>query len=92
MLACHHCDNPPCCNPVHLFQGTHLDNNLDSKIKGRNSFGERRPMAKLTDAVVREIRNIATGTRGESVLISERFHVSRRLVNAVISGERWKHI
>jgi hypothetical protein len=24
--ALHSCDNPPCCNPKHVFEGTHSDN------------------------------------------------------------------
>lgn len=40
--VCHHCDNPPCIRPEHLFVGTQVDNMQDAKAKGRMSMPPRR--------------------------------------------------
>lgn len=34
--VCHECDNPPCCNPDHLFLGTGSENAIDRVAKKRD--------------------------------------------------------
>lgn len=34
-LACHYCDNRPCCDPTHLWTGFPHENSLDMVNKGR---------------------------------------------------------
>lgn len=62
LRVCHRCDNPPCCNPGHLFVGTDADNIRDRDQKGRTSkgpvrSGEKHSQAKLTWPIVRLIRS-----------------------------------
>lgn len=84
----HRCDNPPCCNPAHLFLGTIADNMVDRDQKERQARGEWHPKAKLTEELVRQIR-----TRNECCNVwALRLCLERQTIYAVLRGKTWKHV
>lgn len=82
LLVCHKCDNRACCNPDHLFLGTHKDNTQDSIKKRRWPVGEKSPQAKLTDAQVAEIRKSYKPRRGVGKL-AKKYGIDPKYVWAI---------
>ena len=97
LFVLHHCDNPGCVRPSHLFLGTALDNAQDSVRKGRRSGngyktqGELNHHSKLTASDVIEIRR--SRAAGDSVQrIAARFKITHDYIYELASGKRWTHI
>lgn len=91
-MVCHHCDNPSCFNPTHLFQGTNRDNSEDMCQKGRSFKGETHHSAKLTPDDVRSARN-AFFQRGESMSsLAARYDMSFKNMDKAVRGVNWKHV
>lgn len=90
----HHCDNPCCCNPSHLFLGTHADNMADKSRKGRASSlkGESVPNAVLTDSLVRQIRRIYREGKLSQRRVGVLLGLNPNTVKSVLTGNRWVHI
>ena len=87
----HSCDNPPCCNPAHLFLGTSLANSRDMVTKGRQARGEHNGLAQLTTDRVLEIRRL----REPGLLlkeIAEHMWVAIPTVHHVLTGKTWSHV
>lgn len=92
--ALHFCDNPPCCNPKHLFEGTHLENMRDAADKGRMRsnphHGEDTWNAKLTWEVVEQIRIERSTLKTSMYTIAKKHGVSRGCISHVVNNHTWK--
>lgn len=91
----HQCDNPPCCNPSHLFTGSQADNNWDKIRKGRHRTPDMRgasnPAARLTEDDVRAIRTLrASGASYPS--LGARFGISKTMVRNIVLRRAWSHV
>jgi hypothetical protein len=102
LLICHHCDNPQCINPHHLYAGTPKDNVHDAINRGRlnpydiaqcpKAKGEASGKSKLTEAQVVEIRaRYAAGGIPMKDLAAE-FSVCRHTILGVLNGRVWSHV
>lgn len=96
MSVCHSCDNPVCCNPSHLWIGTHADNNADMRAKGRDAplvarNGEDNGFSKLREVDVLEIRRLATNGIAQ-IELARRYNVCPTTIGFVVRRETWQHI
>lgn len=92
-LACHHCDNPPCCNPEHLFPGTSLDNCRDKFRKNRQAdlSGDRNPNARLTAQDVIKIRSLySEGASLEE--LSQLYGVDKATIHRAATKRTWRNL
>ena len=88
----HHCDNPPCVNPAHLFLGTHSDNMKDMARKGRrDTTGEKNNHAKLREIDVLNIYRLKRKGWNKD-RIAARYGVARVTIDKIVYGYNWKHL
>lgn len=91
-VAAHSCGNGHlgCVNPHHLRWATCKENSQEMVLHGTSPKGERCGHAKLTDADVREIRDMrGLVSLGE---IAGRFGVSKMTVSDIHLRKTWKHL
>lgn len=91
----HRCDNPPCCEPSHLFVGTNADNVADRIAKGRPNGGGCPPgedcwNRKLSEADVGNIRLRYLGSSATQQELADEYGVAQTTVSKLLRGESWK--
>ena len=100
-VIAHRCDNPPCCNPHHLFCGTARDNIVDKMLKGRQARGDvmsvvtrgsRNGRSKLSEADVRSIKKSLNEGRVSMASLAREYGVTRPLIGHIAYGRLWGHV
>jgi hypothetical protein len=88
---CHHCDNPICINPEHLYLGDGQTNAQDKIDRGRTLRGQKNPGSKLNDKLVKKLRQMYSDGWSSNQL-AEKFGIRQPTVSRAIRGESWSHV
>ena len=87
-IICHTCDNPQCVNPLHLYEGTALDNARDCVLRDRHSSKhQKKRRTHIPDADIEQIRiRYASGDASQKEL-AEEYEVGRSTVQRIVQGK-----
>lgn len=90
LLVCHHCDNPACCNPSHLYAGTAGDNERDKFKRGHKTHrGMKNPARKLTSEQVENVRQLFRQGM-TNVAIGKMLGVHHSTISKIRTGNSWE--
>lgn len=90
-LVLHRCDNRVCCNPAHLFLGTHKQNTQDAITKGRFApgpfpHGDKHYNTKIPDSEIQVIRDARAAGVSQRKL-GRKYGVSKTQIRRIERGE-----
>lgn len=99
-------DNPLCVRPDHMFLGTHKQNMQDCARKGKTTTGDKHflrrhpearqrgeqvPGAKLTPALVQEIRTRAAGGETQQSIAADK-GITQSNAGYIVRRKTWQHV
>lgn len=87
LFVCHHCDNPRCVNPGHLFVGTAKDNTRDMLAKDRNPANKF-----LSEEDVLVIRALFHWSKFKMKDLADEFAVTSANICMIVNNQTWKKV
>ena len=88
IVICHHCDNPTCVRPDHLFAGSLSDNMQDMIAKHGHPKQRTSYRYKLTENDVRYIR----ASNETTYALAERYGVDPTSIGNVRLRKTWRNV
>jgi len=104
----HRCDNPPCCNPEHLWAGSRAENNQDRVKKGRDGGPRRRGLNHISvtrpESLCRGSEHVSSKLTEQDVkairlsrgttqrALAVKFGVTPTLICRILKRKTWKHV
>lgn len=83
---CHKCNNPPCINPEHLYQGTPSENAIDAVKAGHKRI-------KFTENDILYIRdNYIPGDQRRTAELMIKYDISQSYLYQIATGRIWKFV
>jgi hypothetical protein len=96
LQSCHerHCLHRDCCNPQHLYEGTHATNTDDKVSLDRHHkpIGEAHPNSWLNDTKVIAIKRLLAEGKHTQHEIAVLFNVTRHAITKINNGVSWAHV